>query len=491
MAGALPEIFRPAPAADPHEAGLVRIQTQGIEPADARLVYILPVIWTAGSLVALIVLLAGCGRLAWLASRSRPLSGEPWSGIAAEISTSLGLRRRIHLAQTGDRTMPITWGLLRPRVLLPECAAEWSGHRRRIVLTHEFAHVRRLDFLFKIAAELACVVYWFNPLFWIARNRLDLESERACDDAVINSGIEGSDYATELLQIARSLKRNGPPGMPALAMARHFGLERRLIAILNAGARRRSSTLKTWTVVAIVTLAVALPLAALDAPSAARDVRTDLVIAPEVVEYTTPPLYSDEARDRGIEGIVLLEGVVGLDGRVRSLRVVKGIGFGLDENALVAVREWRFAPGARGGKLVEMTAAVSVEFDLRTAELNESIANDMATRVGPGVVPPRLIHRVDPEPAKRKNVSGPATVVLDTVIQEDGIPRVVRVVHSLGWGLDENAIAAVKQWRFSPATRNGLPVKVRMNVEMAFDSNGAGPALPGEKRGPHVHSTNP
>jgi TonB family protein len=147
-----------------------------------------------------------------------------------------------------------------------------------------------------------------------------------------------------------------------------------------------------------------------------------------------------------------------------------GLGFGLDENALLAVRDWRFVPARRNGKQVEAVTRVDVEFNLRNAELNEVIANDMATRVGPGVIPPRIIHRVDPQyPHDRTFGTRAGTVLLDAVIQENGVPKVVRVLQSLVWELDESAITALEQWRFSPAMKNGMPIKVRMNVEMTFD----------------------
>src|SRR5204863_6344940 len=153
----------------------------------------------------------------------------------------------------------------------------------------------------------------------------------------------------------------------------------------------------------------------------------------------------------------------------KDLKVVRGLGFGLDENALLAVRDWRFAPGKRKGVRTSTVTRVDVEFNLRTAELNEVIANDMATRVGPGVVPPQIIHRVVPQyPQNAENHSG--SVLLDAVIKENGNPRVVRVVRSLTWQLDEAAITALEAWRFSPALKNGTPIKVRMNVEMGFDS---------------------
>jgi len=466
VAGVFPIILRATRIAGAH--GQTSIHALAIEPGGSILSVTLPVIWVAGSLIALLTLLQGFVRLGRFGSHSQPLSGSAWTGAAADISRALAVKRRIRLLACEYRTMPMTWGFLRPRVLMPGCASEWPDDRKRIVLAHEFAHVRRADWLFQILVELTCVVYWFNPLFWIARNRLDFESERACDDVVLNLGVDGRDYATHLLEIARAVKKQRPAWLAALAMAKPSGLEARLVAILNSSLNRRRPAARTAALAITVTIGLVLPLAALRAPVAAADAA---VVAPEVIEYTTPPLYSDEAVKRGIEGIVRVEVRVGIDGRPRNLRIVKGLGFGLDENALLAVREWKFTPGRRSGKAEETIREVSVEFSLRNAELNEAIANDMATRVGPGVVPPRIIHRVDPSYAGGRDLAHAGPVVLDAVIQENGVPRVVRVVRSLSWELDENAIGALIQWRFSPAIKDGLPVKVRMNVEMTFDSN--------------------
>jgi TonB family protein len=465
IAGAFPEVLRVTHI--PQAYGQSSVHAVGIEPGFSILSAALPAIWVAGSFVALLALLLGCLRLRRSGCQAQPLFESAWTDIAASVSKTLALRRRIRLIQSDYRTMPITWGFLVPKVLVPGCASEWTADRKRIVLAHEFAHVRRGDWLFQIVAEIACVIYWFNPLFWIARNRMDFESERACDDVVLNLGIDGQDYATHLVEIARLLRKQGPAWLPALAMARPFSFEERLVAILNSSVNRRGSAATSIAIAVAVITGLILPFAALRAPAASN---AD-VIMPDVVEYTTPPLYSDEARARGIEGIVFLEARIGVDGHPGNLHVVKGLGFGLDENALLAVREWKFRPGQRSGKLVETTTEVRVEFSLRNAEINEAIANDMATRVGPGVVPPRIIHRVDPQFLAEQTRDRLGKVVLDAVIQEDGVPKVVRVVQSMSWERDENAIGALKQWRFSPAMKDGQPVKVRMNVEMNFDPN--------------------
>jgi TonB family protein len=92
-----------------------------------------------------------------------------------------------------------------------------------------------------------------------------------------------------------------------------------------------------------------------------------------------------------------------------------------------------------------------------------------AYRIGGGVSSPVAIYDPDPEyseEARKEKYQG--TVVLWLVIGADGLPKQMRVQRSLGMGLDEKAMEAVKKWRFKPAMRNGQPVPVQVNVEVNF-----------------------
>ena len=91
-------------------------------------------------------------------------------------------------------------------------------------------------------------------------------------------------------------------------------------------------------------------------------------------------------------------------------------------------------------------------------------------RVGGGVTPPTVIQRVEPqysEEARKARYQG--TVVLEAIVRRDGTVDIQRIVRSLGFGLDENAIQALKQWRFRPGMRNGVPVDVSLNIEVNFN----------------------
>ena len=105
------------------------------------------------------------------------------------------------------------------------------------MLSHELAHIRRGDWIVQLSAELLRAIYWFNPLLWLACRRLRLESEHACDDEVMSRGVEGTDYATHLIELARALNQRRHIWFPAPAMARPSSLERRVRAMLNVASR--------------------------------------------------------------------------------------------------------------------------------------------------------------------------------------------------------------------------------------------------------------
>jgi len=90
-------------------------------------------------------------------------------------------------------------------------------------------------------------------------------------------------------------------------------------------------------------------------------------------------------------------------------------------------------------------------------------------RVGGGVSAPRVLYQPDPEyseEARKAKYEG--TVVLWLVVGPDGRPRNIRISRSLGLGLDEKAMEAVRQWKFEPARKGGQPVAVQINVEVEF-----------------------
>ena len=170
-------------------------------------------------------------------------------------------------------TPPMVWGWPRPALLLPPEAAAWPQARLRAVLLHEAAHVRRQDWLTQTLTQAACALYWFNPLVWLLAARLQSEAERAADDAVLLAGVPPTDYASDLLAVARSLgagSRQRRASLAAVTMARRSPVRGRLEAILDARRPRRRLTRRAAAFAFAVALTVAAPLAALR-PAARAD----------------------------------------------------------------------------------------------------------------------------------------------------------------------------------------------------------------------------
>ncbi len=87
--------------------------------------------------------------------------------------------------------------------------------------------------------------------------------------------------------------------------------------------------------------------------------------------------------------------------------------------------------------------------------------------LGPGIAPPKVVHQVSPEhPAEGFRIAG--TVLIGLVVSSRGEPKDVHVIKTLDKSVDQNAVEAVKQWRFEPARKAGEPVAVRLSIEIRF-----------------------
>jgi beta-lactamase regulating signal transducer with metallopeptidase domain/5-hydroxyisourate hydrolase-like protein (transthyretin family) len=223
----------------------------------------LALIWVVGFSVVFAVLLFGYAHLKWITRGSHLLNSDAWTRIAGQVAREYGLPQSPCLLQKGGLSVLFTWGWRRPRILVPESAPSWPVERIHAVLCHELAHVRRGDWLVQMTAELVRAVYWFNPLLWIACRSLRREGEQACDDAALNSGITGSDYAGHLLDVVRSLRQPKRSWSLALSMAGPSTLEQRFVAMLNPSTNRQ--TLSRWSLAAILAafVAVTFPLSVL------------------------------------------------------------------------------------------------------------------------------------------------------------------------------------------------------------------------------------
>lgn len=266
-----------------------------------------------GVLAGLLWLALGFWGVARLGRRAQVVRDPAWLRTAHEAAERLELRRPVLLLRARGAVMPATGGLLWPSVVLPDTADQWPDDRRQAVLAHELAHVKRFDTLTQALAQVACVLFWWHPAVWYAARRLRVERERACDDLVLRGGTRPSDYASHLLEIARSHKGPRMARTALVSMARPSQLESRLLWVLD-GARARGVPSPRATVLsmllgllAVGSLSAMRPIPALAASgdaalalALARD--ADAQVQEEDGETSGPRIRArDRARDAGLD----------------------------------------------------------------------------------------------------------------------------------------------------------------------------------------------
>jgi TonB family protein len=355
---------------------------------------------------------------------------------------------------------------------LPDDAAEWTPERIELVLAHEMAHLIRRDWLIQLAAECVRAINWFNPLFWIACARLRRESEFACDDIVLNCGIGGTSYASHLVELARAFSVHGRTWLPAPSIARPSTLERRFRAMLNPQLDRRPVSRWYQCALALLLLAVALPIAAAAARSAPSGVLRD-------------------PSGRVLPGATVRLSAIGRDAIQETLSDATGT-FQFPE---VADGEYMMSARLPGFQSTRQRVTISgstapLDMTLQVGTLRETVTirggdPDIqkstsavrmpaapacgTTELGGNLKPPMKLRDVRPrykQQWREDNIEG--EVVLQAIIGVDGRVRGAEVVSSANADLEEEAIAAVSQWEFSPTYLNCAPIEVRMFVTASF-----------------------
>jgi len=297
-------------------------------------------LWALGAIALALRLALGFAGAATLARRATP------SDAACPV----------RVLESDAVSAPMTCGLFRPVILLPAAARSWRPAVLEHVLLHELAHARRRDAWTLLLANIVCCLYWFHPLVWLAARRLRAEAEHACDDSVLNAGLDAAGYADTLVNVARSLR---PPAFFSPAATELCGrhqLEDRIMSILAASKNRAAATRATRLIIAACAIALLLPLVALQS----QETTTNPVLL-----HRVEPQYTPEAKDARVEGRIVLLVEIREDGVPDNIEIKQPLDAGLDKNAVDAVRQWRFEPATRNGQPVAVKATIEINFRLK------------------------------------------------------------------------------------------------------------------------------
>jgi TonB family protein len=382
-----------------------------------------------GICLRLIWLVLGFVRLRRFVRNSQALPGAVI--INANLSNRIG-RARFFLSDEIDS--PATFGIFSPTVILPRSFSGMSEACREALVCHELLHVRRHDWALILIEEIIRSAYWFHPAIWWLMGRIHLAREQSVDREVVRLTGSRQPYLDSLLEIARS--RGRPRAVPAPLFLRERHLVQRVALLIKEVSMNRIRLVVSLAGIAIL-LAGTIRLAAAWFP---------LTGEPQVVQQPVKPEDTQPARDS-----------------IRTTVPAPSVEMAANTApATLPPRE-------------PVKAEMPVPAPEAAAGTPVAPPQRPPIRVGGNVQESKLIHRVEPvypEVALRARVQG--RVILTITVNEEGFVSDVQVVngHPL---LSDAAIAAVKQWQYSPTLLNGKPVTVIATVTVIFAIKGDQP----------------
>ena len=212
---------------------------QEATPAKLPVPSTLLLLWWIGVAVGVTRLIADLTRVAGLrwTSRVAPVAHAA-TRLMEKERVRAGIRRPVTLLIQEREGLAATIGMVRPAVVLGPDVAEMPESQLRSVLIHELAHIRRGDFLAHLLGSVAMVLYWPNPLFWVARRRASLTLEQACDDEVLTRGVASTEYARVLMHFAVAQPSLSPAMRSTMGFLRLSPTRDRIYSILGRGLDR-------------------------------------------------------------------------------------------------------------------------------------------------------------------------------------------------------------------------------------------------------------
>lgn len=336
----------------------------------------------AGVLARLAWILVGLWRLRRLAVEAVPCCPLPEALRAAMRDANV--RADFREAEIAG---PVSFGLRRGVIVLPRNLSQLGRDTQYLIARHELIHVRRRDALQCLFEEMLVAAFWFYPWIWWIRGRIRLAREQAVDRATAPTRTTRGAYVRTLLNFSG----NQPRALPtASGMWRAHELRARIDALYKEVTMSRSrlfvGALAAAAVVggAAVLGAAVFPLYSAPAPDAsartpavatkafpvaAQQSSDDDVVRiggdvkpPKKIKHVSP-VYPPDAKEAGIEGIVILEAVIDKEGKVARADIVRSIPE-LDQAALDAVLQWEFEPTYIKGKAVAVRMTVTINFTL-------------------------------------------------------------------------------------------------------------------------------
>ena len=444
-----------------------------------------------------------------------------------------GQKANVRYLYSEHVAVSMTFGWLRPAVLLPAGFRSWETRKLTAVLDHEHAHVTRWDFATAFVASLARTAYWLNPFGWWLEWRLRTLAERAADDRAARS--DPTTYAEALLGVAGEA---GPRRVQSLAMAEKRGLTARINRLMDPRYKPMSEP-KPIHALAVLLIGFAL-VGVLSTIGVTEAAPTPLVMqelppvppagpppepAPPAPPAPPPPRlpvgddFDDEAHEKLLWQAFALQAEAG-ESLMRAQATLRAATQLVNVDDLLRIEEElneelarlqehiQILPNQedsvnRFGEEIEQARERIAELEARrlqqdgpkgiyTEEVERGLQrsrermaevmarfgqmdglNDIGANGEPVIVSPRIAGtRSMPECTNSARLNRiDETLVLDAVVRRDGTVEVQGIVNAgnIPQDMVDAAASTVLQWDFEPGSLNGSPVDVSLNIEVNID----------------------
>jgi bla regulator protein BlaR1 len=346
-------------------------------------------------LLALVWALGTAGLTAWrwkewralsrLARVSTRLDGGREVRLLRGITRSRTCPQQIEILQCDSTLEPGVLGIVRPKLLWPAGLSDrLSDPELESILAHEACHVDRRDNLSALVQVVVEHAFWFHPLVWWLGTRLVDARELACDEEVLQMGTDNHSYAEGILKVCGFYLRSP---LTLVAGVGGSDLAARIERIVKGSRPRPVSVPARLLLTSVLALTIGAPLVVGAVSSQRGPVLADSANASAVeqdkdkptvhragegvklpkVVHEVKPDYTREAMEAGIQGRMSLKAVVLESGLVGDVDVVDSLDtvYGLDEQAVKAIRQWQFEPGTKDGKPVAVEVEVEFTFKLK------------------------------------------------------------------------------------------------------------------------------
>jgi protein TonB len=473
-----------------------------------------PWILAAGMAMRLLWVAIGIARLRRLRGAGTPVADPMYDDLQQLLGTRAELRTVPGLAQ------PVTFGLWRPVVLVPDHFDASPEAIRRAAVTHELFHVQRRDWLAVMAEEAARAVFWFHPAIWWMTSRIQQAREEFTDHlAVLATGSRRA-YIDALLAFA-----DGPSLAPAPAFARRPHLFHRIVLLSKENIMSSRRIVISGAAMAALLVAggwyaseafpveqAASPFA--PTPAAAPPAQLPAVpggqINPVTPEnpiprrlFSTVVPYPASMVGSGYSAIVEVRVVLDASGSVSSVgrgavslsrlpptpAAATQTMDAFADAAAAAIQQWRYDAPANAPLAFYVRVTFSPTGESRAVQADAprggsglgagaitggggtasvAPADGGPVRVGGGVRAPVQLSKVNPVyPPIALSARVQGVVILELTLDAQGFVTDARVLRSIPL-LDQAAIDAVRQWQYAPTLLNGVPVPIVMTATVQF-----------------------